>query len=294
MPDASRTALSAPAAPAEVVRLPSLAMLGTGSMNGAILGGLLQPGVEVDGDVRVTTRSAASAAALAERDGVAASSVEEDADANRRAVRGARVVVVGVKPHMVPDLLREIAGDLDPGALVISVAAGVTIATFESLLPERVAVLRSMPNTPSLVGRGVTGLAAGTRSTPEDLALARVVFATVGDVVEVPEERIDALSTISGSGPAYVFLLIEELTRTAEAKGFTPDEARVLVQGTFRGAVELLAASDDEPAELRRRVTSPKGTTERAVEVLQAADLSGLFDRATDAALARARELAAG
>jgi pyrroline-5-carboxylate reductase len=276
------------------VRLPSLAMLGTGSMNGAILGGLLQPGVEVDGDVRVTTRSAASAAALAERDGVAASSVEEDPDANRRAVRGARVVVVGVKPHMVPDLLREIADDLEPGALVVSVAAGVTIATFESLLPEHVAVLRSMPNTPSLVGRGVTGLAAGTRSTPEDLALARAVFATVGDVVDVPEDRIDALSTISGSGPAYVFLLIEELTRTAEAKGFSPDEARVLVQGTFRGAVELLAASDDEPAELRRRVTSPKGTTERAVEVLQAADLSGLFDRATDAALARARELAAG
>ncbi|MBM7389475.1 pyrroline-5-carboxylate reductase [Clavibacter michiganensis] len=291
MPDASRPA---PSVPAEVVRLPSLAMLGTGSMNGAILGGLLQPGVEVDGDVRVTTRSAASAAALGEREGVQAASVEEDADANRRAVRGARVVVVGVKPHMVPDLLREIASDLDPGALVISVAAGVTIATFESLLPERVAVLRSMPNTPSLVGRGVTGLAAGTRSTPEDLALARAVFATVGDVVEVPEERIDALSTISGSGPAYVFLLIEELTRTAEAKGFSPDEARVLVQGTFRGAVELLAASDAEPAELRRRVTSPKGTTERAVEVLQAADLSGLFDRATDAALARARELAAG
>jgi pyrroline-5-carboxylate reductase len=291
MPDASRPA---PSVPAEVVRLPALAMLGTGSMNGAILGGLLQPGVEVDGDVRVTTRSAASAAALGEREGVAASSVEEDADANRRAVRGARVVVVGVKPHMVPDLLREIAGDLDPDALVISVAAGVTIATFESLLPERVAVLRSMPNTPSLVGRGVTGLAAGTRSTPEDLALARAVFATVGDVVEVPEERIDALSTISGSGPAYVFLLIEELTRTAEAKGFSPDEARVLVQGTFRGAVELLAASDAEPAELRRRVTSPQGTTERAVEVLQAADLSSLFDRATDAALARARELAAG
>ncbi len=291
MPDASRPA---PSAPARAVRLPSLAMLGTGSMNGAILGGLLQPGVEVDGDVRVTTLSAASAEALGERDGVAASSVEEDADANRRAVRGARVVVVGVKPHMVPDLLREIADDLDPGALVISVAAGVTIATFESLLPAHVAVLRSMPNTPSLVGRGVTGLAAGTRSGPEHLALARAVFATVGDVVEVPEERIDALSTISGSGPAYVFLLIEELTRTAEAKGFSPDEARVLVQGTFRGAVELLAVSDDEPAELRRRVTSPNGTTERAVKVLQAADLSGLFDRATDAALARARELAAG
>ncbi|OUE07819.1 Pyrroline-5-carboxylate reductase [Clavibacter michiganensis] len=289
-----------PAAPAETtsatepVLLPSLAMLGTGSMNGAILGGLLSPRVRVEGDVRVTTRSAASASALARREGVSAASVEEDPEANRRAVRGARVVIVGVKPHMVPDLLREIADDLDPGTLVVSIAAGVTIATFEALLPAHVAVVRSMPNTPSLVGRGVAGLAAGTRSTPDDLELARAVFATVGDVVEVPEDRIDALSTISGSGPAYVFLLVEELTRTARAKGFSPEEARVLVQGTFRGAVELLAASDDDPAELRRRVTSPKGTTERAVEVLQAADLSGLFDRATDAALARARELAAG
>ncbi|PPF54093.1 pyrroline-5-carboxylate reductase [Clavibacter michiganensis] len=289
-----------PAAPAETtsatepVLLPSLAMLGTGSMNGAILGGLLSPRVRVEGDVRVTTRSAATSSALARREGVSAASVEEDPEANRRAVRGARVVIVGVKPHMVPDLLREIADDLDPGALVVSVAAGVTIATFEALLPAHVAVVRSMPNTPSLVGRGVAGLAAGTRSTPDDLELARAVFATVGDVVEVPEDRIDALSTISGSGPAYVFLLVEELTRTARAKGFSPEEARVLVQGTFRGAVELLAASDDDPAELRRRVTSPKGTTERAVEVLQAADLSGLFDRATDAALARARELAAG
>ena len=160
------------------VTLPSIAILGTGSMGGAILAGLLAPGVAVEGGIRVTNRSAEKAQALA-ADGVVSLATSVDPDANRVAVKGARIVLVGVKPHMVPDLLREIAGDLDPGALVISVAAGVTIATFESLLPERVAVLRSMPNTPSLVGRGVTGLAAGTRSTPEDLALARAVFATV-------------------------------------------------------------------------------------------------------------------
>jgi pyrroline-5-carboxylate reductase len=110
----------------------------------------------------------------------------------------------------------------------------------------------------------------------------------------VPEEQIDALSTISGSGPAYVFYLIEQLTATAIAKGFTPEQAAVMVEGTFRGASELLAASDADPAELRRRVTSPKGTTERAVAVLEAAGLGRVFDEATDAALARARELAAG
>ena len=203
-------------------------------------------------------------------------------------------MVVAVKPAMVPDLLREIADALEPGTIVVSVAAGVTVATFESLLPESVAVIRSMPNTPAVVGRAVTGVSAGTRSSAEDLALAVQLFETVGDVIVVPEEQIDALSTISGSGPAYVFYLIEQLTATAVDKGFTPEQAALMVEGTFRGASELLAASDVGPAELRRRVTSPKGTTERAIAVLEEAHLAEVFDRATDAALARARELAAG
>ena len=122
----------------------------------------------------------------------------------------------------------------------------------------------------------------------------RALFEIVGQVVEVPESQLDALSTISGSGPAYVFLLIEALTDAAVAKGFTPEQAAILVNGTFLGASTMLAASDDGPAELRRRVTSPNGTTERAVAVLADADLPALFARATDAALARARELAAG
>ncbi|HET6672577.1 MAG TPA: pyrroline-5-carboxylate reductase [Agromyces sp.] len=276
------------------VRLPTIAFLGAGSMARAVLSGLLQPGVEVDGGIRATNRSAARAAELAGVPGVTALSTETDAAANRTAVAGAKIVVVAVKPAMVPDLLAEIADALEPGTVVVSVAAGVTIATFESHLPASVAVIRSMPNTPAVVGRAVTGLAAGTRSSEDDLALAVAMFETVGDVIVVPEEQIDALSTISGSGPAYVFYLIEQLTATAIDKGFTPEQAALLVQGTFRGASELLAASDDDPAELRRRVTSPKGTTERAVMVLEEAALKATFDRATDAALARARELAAG
>jgi pyrroline-5-carboxylate reductase len=157
-----------------------------------------------------------------------------------------------------------------------------------------VAVIRSMPNTPAVVARAVTGVSAGTRSSEADLALAVSLFDTVGDVLVVPESLLDPLSTISGSGPAYVFYLIEQLTATAIDKGFTPEQAALMVQGTFRGASELLAASDDDPAELRRRVTSPKGVTERAVAVLEGANLKQVFDRATDAALARARELAAG
>ncbi|WP_353828512.1 pyrroline-5-carboxylate reductase [Agromyces sp. SYSU T0242] len=281
-------------APSQPVDLPAIAFLGAGSMARAILAGLLAPHVEVAGGIRTTNRSAARLAELADEPRVTGYATEHDAEANRRAVAGAKLVVVAVKPAMVPDLLDEIADALEPGTVVVSVAAGVTVATFEAHLPEHVSVVRTMPNTPAVVGRAVTGVSPGSRSGDDDLALVVALFETVGEVLVVPESQLDALSTISGSGPAYVFLLIEELERAAIAKGFTPEQAATMVQGTFRGASELLASSDDDPAELRRRVTSPKGTTERAVAVLQEAGLADLFTRATDAALARARELAAG
>ena len=274
--------------------LPSIALLGAGSMGRAILSGLLAPTVHVDGGIRVTNRSAVRAAELAGTPGVTAYATDDDPEANRRAVTGAAVVLVAVKPAMVPDLLDEIAEALEPGAIVVSVAAGVTVATFEKHLPETISVIRSMPNTPAVVGRAVTGVSAGTRSSEADLALVRALFETVGTVVEVPESQLDALSTISGSGPAYVYLLIEAMTAAAVQKGFTDEQAAELVNGTFAGAAELLVTSGKTPTELRIQVTSPKGTTERAIEVLQDAELPQLFERATDAALARARELAKG
>jgi pyrroline-5-carboxylate reductase len=274
-----------------MVSLPSIAILGTGSMGGAILSGLVQPSVSVDGRIRVTNRTIAKARPLSSAR-VESFALEETPDANTQALKGARLVLIGVKPAMVADLLREIAPALEPDAIVVSVAAGITIATMESLVPG--VVLRAMPNTPAVVGRAVTGLAAGSRSTKADVALARALFETVGTVLEVAESKIDALSTISGSGPAYVFYLIEELTRTAIGMGFSADEAATMVNGTFLGAADLLVSSGVDPAELRRRVTSPHGTTERAIEVLQSADLKGLFDRATASALTRAKELAAG
>lgn len=275
------------------VTLPTIAMLGAGSMGRAILSGLLAPGVQVAG-IRVTNRSEARAAELAGTAGVTAYATETQADANRLAVDGAQLVIVAVKPAMVRDLLAEIGASLAPGTVVVSVAAGVTAATMESLLPDSMSVVRAMPNTPAVVGQAVTGVSAGSRTEPDDLAVVRALFETVGEVVEVPESQLDALSTISGSGPAYVFLLIEALTEAAVQKGFTPEQAATLVNGTFLGAASLLVSSGEDPAELRRRVTSPNGTTERAIAVLSAADLPTLFARATDAALARARELAAG
>lgn len=258
-------------------------------MGGAILAGLVDSGLASSG-VAVTNRSAAKADAV-RMPGVDSYAIETTPDANRVALEGARVVIIGVKPAMVPDLLTEVAEHLAADAIVVSIAAGVTTATMEALVPN--AVARAMPNTPSLVRRGVTGLAAGSRISADELALVRAVFETVGAVIQLDEDRIDALSTISGSGPAYVYFLIEQLTGTALRLGFSPEEARLMVEQTFLGASELLAFSDAGPAELRRRVTSPNGTTMRAIAVMEEADLPGLFDRATAAALARAREMAA-
>lgn len=274
--------------------LPSLAFLGAGSMGGAILQGVVASGIDVEGGITATNRTAEKAATLAELEGVTAIALEEHPSGNTDAVATARVVLVGVKPHMVRDLLREIAPALRDDAIVVSLAAGVTLDTFADALGEGVRTIRSMPNTPSTVGKGVTGLAAGAAVSTEDLAIVRRLFELVGAVIEVPEDKIDALSTISGSGPAYVFLLIEELTKAAVGKGFSEADARLMSEQTFIGATALLAASGDDPAELRRRVTSPKGTTERAVAVLQDTHLDQVFAEATDAALARAKELAAG
>lgn len=285
---------SAEPAKSPSTELPSIAVLGAGSMGRAILSGLLAPHVHVRGGIRVTNRSTAKAADYDDEPAVTAFATDDDPDANRKAVAGAGIVLVAVKPPMVPDLLDEIADALDPGAVVVSVAAGVTVATFEAHLPDGIAVIRSMPNTPAVVGRAVTGISAGTRSTDAELALVRSLFETVGTVVEVPESQLDALSTISGSGPAYVFLLIEAMTAAAVEKGFTDEQAAILVNGTFAGAAELLVASGKTPTDLRIQVTSPKGTTERAIAVLQQAGLPALFAEATDAALARAKELAAG
>lgn len=261
----------------------SFAFLGTGSMGGAILDGLRA--AIPDAPIRATTRSSST-----ERPGVESRSTESNPDANRWAVNGASIVIVGVKPAMVGDLLAEIADSLDPEALIVSVAAGITTSTMEAIVPNP--VVRSMPNTPALVGKGVTGIAAGSRATAEHLARARAVFELVGWVLELPESQIDALSTISGSGPAYVFHAMEQWTTAARELGFSDGDARDLVEKTFAGATALLEASDVGPAELRRRVTSPNGTTERAIAVLDRAHLSDIYRAAAEAALARAAEIA--
>ncbi|MFM6980379.1 MAG: pyrroline-5-carboxylate reductase, partial [Micrococcales bacterium] len=244
-----------------------IAILGSGSMGTAILSGLLKAGFH-PGAVAVTTKSQSSADRLQDELGVIAYAQESNAEANSHAVRGADVVLVAVKPAYVASVLSEVKDALVDGALVISVAAGTTIETMQNAVREDIAVIRSMPNTPAIVGRAVTGIAKGERASEKQLKIAIELFETVGSVVVVDENQIDELSTISGSGPAYVFYLIEELTSAAKTMGFDESTAELLVQQTFLGASELLAASGKTPQQLRAQVTSPNGTTMRAIAEL--------------------------
>jgi pyrroline-5-carboxylate reductase len=275
------------------VNINRIAILGSGSMGTAILSGLLASGFPSE-NVTITTKSVESAKKLADELGVNALSLEASATANQDAVQNADVVLVAVKPAYVVEVLREAAGKLAMDALVISVAAGITTASMEAVLPSTVSVVRSMPNTPAIVGRAVTGVSSGSRVPDEKLEAALDLFETVGRVVVLPEGQIDALSTISGSGPAYVFYLIEQLTLAAQNMGFAEDVAAMLVEETFAGATELLSASNQSPEALRKQVTSPNGTTMQAVAVLETAELAKIFTKATEAALARAKEIAAG
>ena len=270
-----------------------IAIIGTGSMGSAILSGLLKSGFNPD-HVSVSTKTTDSAERLTDELGVLSFAMENGDDANQMAVAGANVVLIAVKPAYVTQVLADIADSLDDNALIISVAAGITTAAMEAVLPEDVGVVRAMPNTPAIVGRAITGIAAGSRATDWAVETTVQLFDTVGTSIVLAESKIDELSTISGSGPAYVFYLIESLTEAAKQKGFSEEEAAFLVNETFLGAAELLIASGKKPADLRKQVTSPNGTTERAIARMTQADLAKMFIEATDAALARAKELAAG
>lgn len=269
----------------------TVAFLGAGSMGTAILAGMIQNGTKGT-DIRATTKSVASAEELAKKFGLTAFATEYQPNANSLAVEGADIVLVAVKPAYVLEVLEEVRGVISKDALVISVAAGVEIKTMEDHLPDSVAVIRAMPNTPALIQKGLTGVSKGSRVTDEQLAVAVSLFDAVGKTLVLPEAQIDALSTISGSGPAYVFYFIEEFIKTAISHGFSEEDAYLLVSQTFLGASELLVQTQGDPAELRRQVTSPNGTTMKATAVLQEGNLNDLFFKATSAALARAKEIA--
>lgn len=261
----------------------SIAVLGCGTMAGSIVSGLLRSGFPAD-DVVATARSAAHRERIAADFGV---STTED---NRAAAAWADIVLIGVKPYAAAKMLAGVADVLKPGAVVVSIAAGVTISTLQEALggcdhP----VIRVMPNTPVKVGRGTFILSPA----PGALAAAgtvRVLLEPLGTVVEVPESLHDAATAVSGSGPAYIFLVAEAMIDAGVAMGIPRPQATELTIATIGGSAELMAASGEHPAVLRGAVTSPGGATAAALDQLESHGVRTAFARALEAC----RDKAAG
>ncbi|GGC08948.1 pyrroline-5-carboxylate reductase [Cellulomonas carbonis] len=272
------------APPAAPVR--SVALLGGGVMGEAILAAVLRAGVPAGG-VAVCERRAERADELRDRYGVR--TTDDLADA----VRGAEVVVVALKPGDVRAALTEVTDHLAPGAVVLSVAAGLTTAFYERLLPEGTPVLRVMPNTPALVGAGASAVAPGRSATPEHVATGTALLAATGLVVAAAEKDMDAVTAISGSGPAYVFALVDALAEAGVVLGLTRDRALELATATFRGAVALLDETGEHPVVLRERVTSPGGTTAAGLRQFDAHAVRAAVVAAAEAARDRSRALSA-
>lgn len=264
-----------------------IAFLGCGSMGEAILAGMLAAGTSPQ-SVVVTVRRPERAHELATRHGVTALAHDEEAEANIQAVTGAGVVILGVKPAGIRALCHEIAEALTAQSVVISVAAAVSLAQLEGALPAGQPVVRSMPNTPLKVGRGVVALSAGTHVDEHHLAAAHAVFDGSGVVLDIPEEQQNAVSAISGSGPAYAFYLAEAMAAAAADFGLSPEIAQILARETVAGAGLMLTEPGAVPAELRRAVTSPQGTTEQALASFDRDGFPAIISTGAQAAAARA------
>ena len=264
----------------------TVAVIGVGAMGEAMVAGLIAAGWD-PGDLSLCVRRMDRGDELSHRFGCRVSLDPVDA------IGGTDVVVVAVKPRDVGEVLKQIAGEVGESQTVISLAAGVTTQTYEAALGA-VPVVRAMPNTPALVREGVTGIAAGSHAGTEHLDTAREVLGAVGSVRVMEEPLMDAVTAVSGTGPAYVFLLAEALTEAAMREGLPRDVAESFVHQTIRGAGHLLTETGKSPARLRHEVTSPGGTTAAAMHILEEKGFRAVVEDAVRAAAVRARELGSG
>lgn len=265
----------------------TLVLVGAGKMGGALLEGWLKGGADARKIIALDPAPPPEMKAVLERHGVRLNPPVSD-------IGDAEVVIIAVKPQVMEDVLPGIVPLKVAKPLILSVAAGKTIATFERHFGSDAAVIRTIPNTPAAVGRGITAMASNANVSPAQREFARALLSAVGEVVTVDDEAmIDAVTAVSGSGPAYVFYLTECLASAAEKVGLPAGLAMQLARATVAGSGELMRQSGIPAATLRQNVTSPKGTTYAALQVLMAEDgMQPLFDRAIAAATRRSRELA--
>ena len=265
----------------------TLVLVGAGKMGGAMLEGWLKSGADPKKIVALDPFVSDEMKALLSRHGVSLNPAVSS-------IRDAEVVLIALKPQMMEEALPSLGGLGASKPLILSVAAGKTIASFERHFGKAAAIIRTIPNTPAAIGRGITAMFANPNVTAKQVQLAADLLSAIGEVVTVErEELIDCVTAVSGSGPAYVFYMTECLAAAAEKIGLPPALAVQLARATVAGSGELMRVTGTPAATLRQNVTSPKGTTYAALQVLMAEDgLQPLFEKAVKAAADRSRELA--
>jgi pyrroline-5-carboxylate reductase len=264
----------------------TISFIGAGNMASAIIGGMLDNGYQA-GNIWVSAPDDSHLQALRDRFGV---SVTTD---NRYCAQQADMVVLAVKPQVMAEVCRDIAPVVqNTRPLMVSIAAGLGSDTLDSWLGGGLPLVRAMPNTPSLVGKGAAGLFANAAVTAEQKTMVQSVFESIGSALWVDdEEQLHGVTALSGSGPAYFFLMLEALEAAATEAGIAPKTARELAIQTMAGAAEMAARSEHDPAQLKRNVMSPGGTTERAINTFEDGGMRDLVQKAYNAAFERSQEM---
>ena len=262
-----------------------IGFLGGGAMGEALVAGLLRAGLAAPSQIYISDVSEQRLEQLRQKLGV-----NTTAD-NRAVAREADIVVIAVKPYVAAAVLKEIAAEAKPDQVYISIAAGVTISQIESFLEGPVPVIRVMPNTPCLVGEGASAISAGKHAGEESVKAARAIFNAAGKAVEVPEQQLDCVTGLSGSGPAYMYLVLESLIDGAVRLGLPGDTARELAAQTMLGAAKMVLETTEHPAKLKNMVTTPGGTTAAGLFALEEGALRSVLMKAVADAARRSREM---
>jgi pyrroline-5-carboxylate reductase len=266
----------------------TLGVLGGGNMAEALIRGLVRGGHASPDRIVASGPREERLAELASAFGIR-TTVD-----NRELARQAQILVLSVKPQIIDRVLIEVADQVQPGALILSLAAGVSTQAIERRLPSGARVIRSMPNTPALVGAGATAIAGGAHAEPSDLDMAKFVFDAVGITVVLEESQLDAVTGLSGSGPAYIFLILEALADAGVKVGLSRRTAQKLAAQTDMGSAKLLLDTDGHPGQLKDMVTSPGGTAIAGLHTLEQGGLRTTLINAVEAATLRSRELGRG
>jgi pyrroline-5-carboxylate reductase len=264
----------------------TIGFIGCGRMGSALLEGALRAKMATGSDVWIFDPFPGAAEAVADKLGV------HIAKNNSEVTRQCDIVLLACKPYHVVEILQEISDELPGDTLILSIAAGVTLDRMESSSPAGTRIIRVMPNTPSLIGNGASGIAAGSHATHNDLDTARKMLEAVGSVVTTSEDQLNAVTGLSGSGPAYVYTFIESMAKQAENEGLPADVALNLATQTVIGAARMVETTGLLPADLRNQVTSPGGTTLAGLEALTAHGFEKSIAAGVHAATERSREIA--